>query len=96
MSTQASPRLLPLQLWEVRKTAASRVIEIADDEAASMILAHGSLSEDKLLAAYVSIPWKKLYAAQEAYGETVRPLLAAMAIPFHPSPKITSDQRLSR
>lgn len=70
-----------------RKTAASRVIEIADAEAASMILAHGSLSEDKLLAAYVSIPWKKLYAAQEEYGETVRPLLAIDGDPFSYVPK---------
>ena len=70
-----------------RKTAAIRVIEIDDPATASMLLAHGSISEDKLLSAYVSIPWKKLYAAQKAYGETVRPLLAIDGDPFSSAPK---------
>jgi integrase len=67
---------------KLRKTAAIRVIELTDAEAASMILAHGIPSEDKILAAYVSIPWQKLYTAQKAYGETVRPLLDARRPPF--------------
>lgn len=70
-----------------RKTAAIRVIEIADPATASMLLAHGSISEDKLLSAYVSIPWQKLYAAQQAYGETVRPLFALAGDPFAAAPK---------
>lgn len=72
---------------KLRKTAAIRVIEIADAEAASMILAHGIPSEDKLLSAYVSIPWQKLYAAQEAYGESIRPILKTSRPPFEKPPK---------
>jgi hypothetical protein len=72
---------------KLRKTAAIRVIELADAEAASMILAHGIPSEDKVLAAYVTIPWKKLYAAQEKYGETIRPLLKTRRPPFEQPPK---------
>ena len=72
---------------KLRKTAAIRVIELADAEAASMILAHGIPSEDKVLAAYVTIPWKKLYAAQEKYGETIRPLLKTPLPPFEQPPK---------
>ena len=72
---------------KLRKTAAIRVIELADAETASMILAHGIPSEDKLLAAYVSIPWQKLYAAQKAYGETIRPLLNTARPPFEQPPK---------
>ena len=52
-----------------------------------MILAHGIPSEDKLLKAYVNIPWQKLYAAQKEYGETVRPLLRTARPPFEQPPK---------
>ena len=72
---------------KLRKTAAIRVIELADAEVASMILAHGIPTEDKVLAAYVTIPWKKLYAAQEKYGETIRPLLKTQRPPFEQPPK---------
>jgi integrase len=71
---------------KLRKTAAIRVIEMADAEAASMILAHGIPTEDKLLSAYVNIPWEKLYAAQKAYGETIRPLIT-IEKPFEQPPK---------
>jgi len=72
---------------KLRKTAAIRVIELADAETASMILAHGIPSEDKILSAYVNIPWKKLYTAQEAYGETIRPLLTTERPAFEQPPK---------
>lgn len=67
---------------KLRKTAAIRVIELADAETASMILAHGIQSEDTLLSAYVNIPWEKLYAAQKEYGEKIRPLLKTETPPF--------------
>jgi integrase/DNA-binding CsgD family transcriptional regulator len=67
---------------KLRKTAAIRMIELADAESASMILAHGIPSDDKILSAYVNIPWQKLYAAQKAYGDTVRPLLKTDHPPF--------------
>ncbi len=60
---------------KLRKTAATRMLELHDAETASMLLAHGTPTEDKILKAYVNIPWKKLYAAQDSYGETIRPLL---------------------
>ncbi|MEQ9409172.1 MAG: helix-turn-helix domain-containing protein [Fuerstiella sp.] len=72
---------------KLRKTAAIRVIEMADAEAASMILAHGIPSEDKVLSAYVNIPWQKLYEAQKAYGETIRPLLQTEGDAFDQPPK---------
>lgn len=60
---------------KLRKTAAIRMIELHNAEIASMILAHGTPSDDEILSAYVNIPWKKLYAAQDSYGESIRPLL---------------------
>jgi len=72
---------------KLRKTAAIRVIEMANAEAASMILAHGIPTEDKLLSAYVNIPWQKLFKAQQEYGETIRPLLQIEANPFEQPPK---------
>lgn len=78
---------------KLRKTAAIRVIEMADAEAASMILAHGIPSEDKLLSAYVNIPWQKLYAAQKAYGETIRPLIQLEGEAFAKSPKVYLGMR---
>ena len=60
---------------------------MADAEAASMILAHGIPSEDKVLSAYVNIPWQKLYEAQKAYGETIRPLLQTEGNAFEQPPK---------
>lgn len=81
------PKFYRYSFGKLRKTAAIRVIELADAESASMILAHGIPSEDKLLTAYVTIPWKKLYAAQEEYGETIRPLLKTSRPPFEQPPK---------
>ena len=52
-----------------------------------LILAHGIPSDDKLLSAYVNIPWQKLYAAQEAYGESIRPMLQTSRPPFEQPPK---------
>lgn len=72
---------------KLRKTAAIRVIEISNAEAASMILGHGVPTDDKLLSAYVSIPWEKLFAAQKAYGDGVRPLLKTKRPPFEQPPK---------
>lgn len=52
---------------KLRKTAATRILEIADAATASMILAHGTISDDELLEKYAQIPWKKLFAAQEQF-----------------------------
>ncbi|MBA2114060.1 helix-turn-helix domain-containing protein [Bremerella alba] len=81
------PKFHRYSFGKLRKTAAIRIIELADAEAASMILAHGIPSEDKILSAYVTIPWQKLYEAQKAYGETVRPLLATQRPAFEQPPK---------
>lgn len=81
------PTFHPYSFGKLRKTAAIRVIELTDAEAASMILAHGNPSDDKLLAAYVNIPWEKLYAAQKAYGETIRPFLKTARLPFEQPPR---------
>jgi integrase len=81
------PNFFRYSFGKLRKTAAIRVIERADAEAASMILAHGIPSEDKVLAAYVNIPWQKLYAAQKAYGDNIRPLLKTPRPPFEQPPK---------
>ena len=72
---------------KLRKTAATKIIEIADAESASMILAHSTLSEDELLKHYVRIPWKKLYEAQKEYGEIIAPLLTLDRPPFEKEPK---------
>lgn len=81
------PDFYPYSFGKLRKTAAIRVIELSDAEAASMILGHGIPSDDKLLSAYVSIPWEKLFVAQKAYGEAVRPLLKTKRPPFEQPPK---------
>ena len=53
---------------KLRKTSATRILEIADAATASMILAHGTISDDKLLECYVQIPWQKLFKAQEQFA----------------------------
>jgi len=70
------PDFYEYSFGKLRKTAAIRIIEMADPSTASMLLAHGSASQDDdILSAYVTLPWKKLYAAQKAYGEAVRPFI---------------------
>lgn len=76
------PKFHRYSFGKLRKTAAIRMIELHNAEVASMILAHGTPSDDKILSAYVNIPWKRLYAAQESYGESVRPLLVTERPPF--------------
>ena len=62
---------------KLRKTSATRILEIADAETASMILAHKTISEDDLLHHYALLPWNKLYAAQKALEEQLASVLEA-------------------
>ena len=62
-------------LGKLRKTAATRILELADAESASLILAHKTLSDDELLQFYVQLPWQRLYEAQEKFGAAMTPLL---------------------
>ena len=85
--TKDDPSFRQFGFNRLRKTAAIRILRIADAEAASLILAHGVPSEDKLLKNYISIPWEKLYEAQERYGEEIRPLMTTSFDPFIERPK---------
>lgn len=49
---------------KLRKTSATRILEIASAEVASMLLAHKTISDDELLQHYALLPWDKLYSAQ--------------------------------
>ncbi len=62
---------------KLRKTSATRILEIADAETASMILAHKTISEDELLHHYALIPWEKLYVAQRSFEEKLAFVLEA-------------------
>ena len=62
---------------KLRKTSATRILEIADAETASMILAHKTISEDDLLHHYALLPWEKLYAAQRTLEEQLASVLEA-------------------
>jgi hypothetical protein len=62
---------------KLRKTSATRILEIADAETASMILAHKTIGEDELLHHYALIPWEKLYAAQRTLEEQLASVLEA-------------------
>jgi hypothetical protein len=74
-------------LGKLRKTAATRILQLADAESASLILAHGTLSDDELLKCYVQIPWERLYEAQEKFGEAMAPLLRLDRPAFERQPK---------
>ncbi len=54
---------------KLRRTSATRILEISDAETASMILAHKTIGEDELPHHYALLPWNKLYAAQKALEE---------------------------
>jgi integrase len=60
---------------KLRKTSATRILEIADAETASMILAHKTIGEDELLHHYALLPWEKLFEAQRKLGEQLAPIL---------------------
>ncbi|SIN88664.1 hypothetical protein SAMN05444166_1446 [Singulisphaera sp. GP187] len=62
---------------KLRKTSATRILEIADAETASMILAHKTISEDELLHHYALLPWEKLFNAQRKLEEQLAPILEA-------------------
>ena len=62
---------------KLRKSSATRILEIADAETASMILAHKTIGEDELLHHYALLPWEKLFEAQRKLGEQLAPILAA-------------------
>lgn len=62
---------------KLRKTSATRVLEIADAETASMILAHKTIGEDELLHHYALLPWEKLFAAQRTMERELAPVLDA-------------------
>jgi len=70
-----NPEFPSYSFGKLRKTAATRILQLADAESASLILAHKTLSEDELLIHYVQLPWEKLYEAQEKFGEAMAPLL---------------------
>ncbi len=75
---------------KLRKTSATRILEIADAETASMILAHKTIGEDELLHHYALLPWEKLFAAQRRLGEQLAPVLEAGA----PDPWATKPERI--
>jgi hypothetical protein len=60
---------------KLRKTSATRILEIADAETASMILAHKTIGEDELLHHYALLPWEKLFEAQRKLGEQLAPIV---------------------
>jgi integrase len=62
---------------KLRKTSATRILEIADAETASMILAHKTIGEDELLHHYALLPWEKLYEAQRRLGEQLAAVMEA-------------------
>jgi len=62
---------------KLRKTSATRILEIADAETASMILAHKTISDDELLHHYALLPWNKLYEAQQTLEEQLTSVLEA-------------------
>lgn len=62
---------------KLRKTSATRILEIADAETASMILAHKTIGEDELLHHYALLPWEKLFAAQRKIEEQLATVLEA-------------------
>ncbi len=62
---------------KLRKTSATRILEIADAETASMILAHKTIGEDGLLHHYALLPWEKLYTAQRTLEERLGSVLEA-------------------
>jgi hypothetical protein len=62
---------------KLRKTSATRILEIADAETASMILAHKTIGEDELLHHYALLPWNKLYEAQRTLEEQLASVLEA-------------------
>jgi hypothetical protein len=73
---------------KLRKTSATRILEIADAATASMILAHGTISDDKLLECYVQIPWDRLFKAQEQFATELGDLLdAGNPNPWEAGPK---------
>jgi len=65
----------PYSFNKLRKTSATRILEIADAATASMILAHNTISDDKLLENYAQLPWEKLFAAQEQFGKELAEVL---------------------
>ena len=62
---------------KLRKTSATRILEIADAETASMILAHKTISKDELLHTTPLIPSEKLYVAQRSFEEKLAFVLEA-------------------
>ena len=81
------PEFPEFSFGKLRKTAATRILLLADAESASLILAHGTIGEDELLRYYVQLPWEKLYAAQEQFGKAMAPLLALDRPPFVTPPR---------
>ena len=76
------PEFPSYSFGKLRKTAATRILQLADAESASLILAHKTLSEDELLIHYVQLPWEKLYEAQEKFGKVMSPLLQLDRLAF--------------
>lgn len=62
---------------KLRKTSATCILQIADAETASMILAHKTIGEDDLLHHYALLPWEKLFDAQRRLEEKLALVLEA-------------------
>jgi integrase len=69
------PKFPSYSFNKLRKTSATRILEIADAETASMILAHKTIGEDELLHHYALLPWQKLFEAQRKLGEQLGQIL---------------------
>jgi len=73
---------------KLRKTSATRILEITNAETASMILAHKTISDDDLLHNYALLPWSKLYEAQKTLEERLASVLEAGGLdPWKAKPK---------
>ena len=59
---------------KLRKTAATMLLKIADPHVASMLLAHQTISDDKLLQRYAGLPWEQLFDAQKKLEVELAPL----------------------
>lgn len=66
----------------LRKTCTARIIQIATPDVASMVLAHGTISEDELLQHYVNTPWEKLFTAQRKLEKKITALFADVVNPW--------------
>src|SRR5687768_14222886 len=53
---------------KLRKTSATRILQIASAEVASMVLAHKTINDDELLENYALIPWESSLPPKSSTG----------------------------